>query len=193
MFVITSVIAVIAVYFLGFASDLLENSLVKNKHTAYSIMKDDISDIEYYEILNNNGGIQVINSEYKIILSKGIDNFPKNELTASEFTEFISQSQAVNRKYSYSIAYNENKKFWLIVTFPTSIRIDFNITHNSLYRSADTGAVIWFILIIIIVYILLLTVSTIIYSRLTAVSFTRPLSILKKYTNKVKRGLFSKG
>lgn len=191
MFTITSIIAVMAIYILGFASSVLENSLVKNKFTASSIMNDDISDIEYNDILVNNGGIQVVNSGYKIILSKGINNFPKSELTASEFTEFLLQSQATNRKYSYSIAYNENKKFWLIVTFPTSIRIDFNIIHNSLYRSADTSAVIWFIVIVVVVYILMLIISTLIYSRLTAINFTRPLSILQKHTDKLKKGDYS--
>ena len=191
MFVITSVIAVISVVILGIASGFLENSLVKNRYTALSIMKDDIFDIEYNEILDYNGGIQVIDSEYRIVLSKGINNFPKSELTVSEFTEFLTQSQSTNRKYSYSIAYNEKMKFWLIVTFPTSIRIDFNITRNSFYRSADTGAVIWFIVIVIIVYFLMLIISTLIYSRLTASNFTKPLAKLQVYTNKLRSGDYS--
>lgn len=191
MFVITSVIAVISVVILGVASGILENSLVKNRYTALSIMKDEIFDIEYNDILDYNGGIQVIDSEYRIVLSKGINNFPKSELTVSEFTEFLTQSQSTNRKYSYSIAYNEKMNFWLIVTFPTSIRIDFNITRNSFYRSADTGAVIWFIVIVIFVYFLMLIISTLIYSRLTASSFTKPLAMLQLYTNKLRSGDYS--
>ena len=191
MFAITSVIAVVAVFILGVASSILENSLVKNKYTASSIMKDDLLNLDYSDIIHNNGGVQVINSEYRIILSKGINNFPKSKLTASEFTEFLTQSQSVNRKYSYSVAYNENNKFWLIVTFPTSIRIDFNITRNSFYRSVDTGAVIWFVMIIIVSYILMLVISTLIYSRLTAASFTKPLAMLQEYTNKLRSGDYS--
>jgi signal transduction histidine kinase len=191
MFAITSVIAVVAVVILGAASGVLENSLVKNRYTALSIMKDDILDIEYNGIIDNNGGIQVIDSGYKIILSEGISNFPKSQLTASEFTEFLTQSQSTGRKYSYNIAYNEKMKFWLIVTFPTSIRIDFNVTRNNFYKSADTGAVTWFIVIVIAVYISMLIASTLIYSRLTASSFTKPLAILQWYTNKLRNGDYS--
>ncbi|MEL7648655.1 MAG: HAMP domain-containing sensor histidine kinase [Sedimentibacter sp.] len=191
MFVITSAIAVIAVVILSVASGILESSLVKNRYTASSLMKDDIAHIEYNDIINNNGGIQVIDYDYRIVLSEGISNFPKSQLTASEFTEFLTQSQSTTRKFSYSIAYNEKMKFWLIVTFPTSIRIDFNVTRNSFYRSADTGAVTWFIVIVVAVYVIMLIISTLIYSRFTASSFTRPLAMLQEYTNKLRNGDYS--
>ncbi len=188
IFFITTFIAFIAFLVLGYASGILEGMLVKNKYNAMSLMKDNIYDIDYSNVLKNNGGLHVVNSNYTVVLSKGINNFPKSRLTATEFTQFLTQSQSVERKYSYSIAYNENENFWLIVTFPTSIRFDFNVTHNKNYKSVDENVVITFIFIVIALYLLLLTFSTVIYSRMSATSFTNPLLKLKETANKFKNG-----
>ena len=151
-------------------------------------MKDDITLIDYTDVIDNNGGLQIIDSEHRIIFSKGINNFDKNNLTASEFTEFLEQSQSIRRKYSYSIAYNEDKAFWLIVSFPTSLRIDFNITHNDLYNSSDTGIVIFYILTVIALYVFMLIISALIYSKISAADFTIPLQNLQNYAQKIKSG-----
>ena len=153
IFLITTLIAISAYFLFNLMSVYLEDSLVKNKYTANSLMKNNISDIDYSEVLSNNGGIQVINSDYRIIFSKGINTFPRTQLTISEWTDFLIRSQDIRRQYSFSVAYNENETFWLVVTFPTSIRIDFNITHNRLYNSSDSTAVVAVIAAIISVYI----------------------------------------
>ncbi len=191
MFIISTTIAIIAFYALGMVSGLLENSLVKNNYTAYSLMKDNIADIHFEDVLKYNGGLHIIDEDYNVIYSKGINGFPKSKLTASEFTDFLTSSQSVNRKYSYSIAYNENKKFWMIVTFPTSVRIDFNVTHNNLYNSADIKSVGLFIVSIIFTYILMLIISTLIYSRITAASFIKPLKKLQNFAYNLRKGNYS--
>lgn len=176
---------------LGIVSSNIDRTLIKNKYTANSLMKDNIQNIEYSNVLKNNGGIQVINQDYNIIFSKGINNFSKKQLTISEFTEFLTRSQNIERDCSYSIAYNENKHFWLIVTFPTSIRIDLKVTHNSLYSSTDTNVVTCVIIFAIVAYFLLLYISTLIYSRLTASAFTKQLAQLIEGANKLSNGDYS--
>ncbi|KAB3525514.1 HAMP domain-containing histidine kinase [Alkaliphilus serpentinus] len=191
MFVITTIIATTALYILTFVSQILDNKLVKNHYTAYSLMKDNVSEIEYMDVLRNNGGLQVIDSEYRVVFSKGINHFSKGQLTASEFTDFLTQAQSTKRNYSYSIAYNEEERFWLIITFPTSLRIDFNVTHNSLYKSVDSKEVVWFTGGVALVYLLMLAISTIIYSRMTATSFTKPLARLRESANRLRNGDYS--
>lgn len=191
VFLITTVIAVISFLLLGTASLFLEDSLVKNKYTADSLMTDEISDIEYTEIVDKNGGIQIIDSEHRIIFSRGINTFPENSLTTSEFTRFLELSQSIDRKYSYSIAYNENKNFWLVVSFPTSLRIDFNITHNDLYNSSDTRSVIFYILTVIALYAFMLVISALIYSKVSASTFTHPLQKLQHHAQKIRSGDYS--
>lgn len=90
------------------------------------------------------------------------------DLVAVEFTKFLAESQSVKRKYSYNIAYNETKDFWIIVMFPTSIRFDFSITRNNLHSSTDTTMVASIFSIGIILYVIMLFVNTYIYARITA-------------------------
>ncbi|MBV1757466.1 MAG: hypothetical protein KMY55_06425, partial [Dethiosulfatibacter sp.] len=188
IFLITTLIAVSAYFLFSLTSVNLEKTLVKNKYTAHSLMNDDISDIAYSDVTSNNGGIQVIDSNYKIIFSEGINTFPKSQLTVSEWTDFLTRSQDIRRQYSFSVAYNEREQFWLVVTFPTSIRIDFNITHNRFYNSADSTSVIAVITIIISIYVLLLIISTLLYSRMSASVFTKPLAALQKSANQLRKG-----
>jgi len=191
IFLITTLIAVSAFFLFSLSSVYLENMLVKNKYTAYSLMKDNISDIPYSDVMSNNGGIQVIDSNFKIVFSEGINTFPKSQLTTSEWTDFLTRSQDIRRQYSYSIAYNEKEQFWLVITFPTSIRIDFNITHNRLYSSADSTSVVAVVTIIISIYFLLLVISTLLYSRMSASNFTKPLAALQKSANQLRKGDYS--
>ncbi len=191
IFVITTLIAVMSFYILGFLSGLLENKLMKNLYPAASLMDDDLTEIEYTEVVENHGGIQVVDKDYRIIFSEGLDLFPKEQLTAGEFTKFLTQSQSVNRKYSYDIAYNEGEQYWLIVTFPVSLRFDFSVTYNDFYTSNDSKSVYVIIGIALFLYFMLLFVSTVIYSRMTASSFTKPLKLLQEASKKLSSGDYS--
>ena len=154
-------------------------------------MLDDYTRIKTEDVLKNSGGIQVIEENYKIIYSKGLNTFSSEQLTASEFTEFLTNSKIIGRKYSYSIEYNSNENFWLILTFPTSIRIDFAIAHNNELTSVDTQSVIGVIVAIIMFYLILLAVCTVIYSKLTSISFINPLKTLCIGAKKIKDGNYS--
>lgn len=191
VFIITTVIAALLCIILGFFSAKIESSLVKNKYTASALMKDDIQKINYEDVIKNNGGLQVISNEFKVILSKGNVNITKEQLTVTEFTKLLEQSQSIGRKYSYSIAYNEKMKFWLIVTFPTSLRIDFNITHNKLFPSSDSDMVNKVIVGIAAAYLVMLILSAFIYSRLTAIAVTNPLKKLKLNADRLSNADYS--
>lgn len=191
IFLITTLVAVSAYFLFSLTSVYLEKTLVKNKHTAHSLMKDNISDIVYSDVISNNGGIQIIDTTHKIIFSEGINTFPKSQLTVSEWTDFLTRSQDIRRQYSFSVAYNEKEQFWLVVTFPTSIRIDFNITHNRFYNSADSTSVVAVIATIIAFYVLLVIISTLLYSRMSASIFTKPLAVLQKNADLFSNGDYS--
>lgn len=191
IFLITTLIAGSAYFLFSLTSVYLEKTLVKNKYTAHSLMKDNISEIAYRDVISNNGGIQIIDSHHKIIFTQGINTFPKSQLTVSEWTDFLTRSQDIRRQYSFSVAYNEKEQFWLVVTFPTSIRIDFNITHNRLYSSADSTSVVAVISIVVSIYVLLLIISTLLYSRMSASIFTRPLAALQKSADQLRMGDYS--
>ena len=190
MFLITTVIALVAFAGLSLLSGLLEDSLVKNRYTAESLMKHSIEAIDYQDVVANHGGLQVVDSRYQVILSQGIAPYPLNQkaLTKSQFTEFLRESQSIHREFSYDIAYNEKEDFWLIVSFPTSIRVDFSITQNRNYESVDSGSAFLLAGSVLLAWLVLLALSTFLYSRMSAAGFTRRLSALQESAS-----LFSQG
>ena len=113
---------------LSFASGLISDSLVKNRYPACSIVKEDYKQIDASAVVQNGGGVQVVDKKYRVVYSKGIDTIGKERLTAEEFTRFLTESKS--KPYHYDILYQPKSEFWLIVTFPTSIRLDFSLVHN---------------------------------------------------------------
>ena len=83
-------------------------------------MKDDYRLIDTSKVINNGGGLQVIDLNYEVVYSVGLSTFSKDKLTTAEFTDFLIKSKSMGIEYSYGIEYNSKEQFWLIVTFPTS-------------------------------------------------------------------------
>lgn len=187
MFLISTLIGVFAVTLLSFASDVISKNLVNHNYTAEKIMTDDLSVMEMEPVLENGGGVQVVSKNYEVIFSQGINNLPE-VLTAETFTDFLTASQAKGNPYSYSIAYNPRAEFWLLVTFPTSVRIDFAIVHNPDFLSVDTQRVAGVIFAIALFYLILLGISTVIYSKLTSLSIINPLKKLCSSAGRLKEG-----
>jgi signal transduction histidine kinase len=188
MFIISTTIAIFAFMLLSFAGDVINKNLVKNKHTANSLMEDDYRVMDTTKVTDNNGGVQIINSDYEVVYSVGLNTFEKDKLTVAEFTDFLIKSKSTGIKYSYSIEYNTKGQFWLIVTFPTSLRIDLDIAYNKDYKSVDKQGVVNVIISVALFYLCLLTISTVIYSKLTSISVINPLKKLCKSAQKLKEG-----
>lgn len=187
IFLISTLIGVFAVTLLSFASDVISKNLVNHNYTAAKIMTDDLSVLDVDPVLANGGGVQVVTKNYEVIFNQGIDNLPER-LNPETFTDFLAASHAKGNPYSYSIAYNPRAEFWLVVTFPTSIRIDFAIVHNPDFSSVDTQEVVGVMLAIILFYLILLGISTVIYSKLTSLSIINPLKKLYTSASRLKKG-----
>ena len=191
MFIISGMLSLCAFLLLSFAGSVLEMNLEKNKYTAQQLMKDEYTKIDYTQVVENGGGLQIIDQTGRVLLTKGINTIEKDTLTMSELTAFFTQSKQVGMPFSYSIAYNENKAFWLIVTFPTSVRIDIALAHNSQYPSQDNDEVNAAIIAVVIFYLLLLMGVTFIYSKLSSISIIKPLRELSDSVRLFRDGNYS--
>lgn len=188
MFFISIIIALLSIMLLSFSGDIISKNLIKNHYTAESIMVDDYQNMDVSNVIENGGGVQVINRDFKIVYSAGLDTFINEQLTIEEFTDFLIKSKSIGIPYSYDITYNSKEQFWLLVTFPTSIRIDIDIAHNKEYSSVDAQKVVGVLLAITLFYLILLGISTVIYSKLTSFSVINPLKKLSKSTQRLKDG-----
>lgn len=191
MFLISILITFMVFALTDFADDVISKNLVKNHYKAAEIMEDDYRSVSYEGILENGGGIQIISSDLEVILSEGIDTIGKQKLSVQEWTEFLTESKKTGVPYSFDIAYNEKGAYWIVVTFPTSVRIDVAIAHNDQYPSMDMQAVGGLIAAVVIFYLLALALVTVIYSRITSAGFTGPLKKLYQGAKQLGEGDYS--
>ncbi|NLK64398.1 MAG: HAMP domain-containing histidine kinase [Tissierellia bacterium] len=180
---------VLAFVLLSYASGLISDSLIKNKFPASAIIKDDYRQIDISAVVENGGGIQVVDKEYRVVYSRGLDTIGKDRLTAEEFTTFLTESP--KKPYHYDILYNPKGEFWLIVTFPTSIRLDFSLVYNKDAPASDFMRSGLVIALVVFAYLLILALFAFIYSRITAASITVPLQKLCDGTRLLREGDYS--
>lgn len=191
VFLLSLLAAVFAFILLSFANDVLSKTLVKNIYPASELMKDDYAYIDAEPVIENGGGVQVINDNYEVVFSKGLNTIGKNKLSVSEFTDFLIKSKEKGHQYSYDILYNPQGRFWLIVTFPTSIRLDVSLVYNREAVSRDIKNVSGAFIAVLIFYLLILGVFAIIYSRISSVRITKPLRMLCEGTKRLREGDYS--
>lgn len=189
IFLITILATVLAFALLSFASRLISDSLTKNRYSAESIIKEDYRQIDASAVAASGGGVQVIDRDYRIVLSEGLDTFGKEKLTVEEFTAFLTNSKST--EYHYDILYEPQGEFWLVVTFPTSIRLDLKLIRNKDTARSDLLRAGGALLFALVSYLLILAVFSLIYSRVTAASITVPLKKLTEGTRLLREGDYS--
>jgi signal transduction histidine kinase len=188
VFLLSLLAALCTLLLMSFAGSVIEKTLTRNDFPAGSIMQDDYQNIDAAKIVENGGGVQVINKDYQIVYSQGLDTLQKSQLTPQEFTDFLRRSKSLGLPFYYDILYNDREDFWLVVAFPTSLRIDFEIAHNDEYISKDMQNVAGVLVAVFIFYLLLLGLFAFIFSRLTAVRITNPLRKLTEGSRRLRGG-----
>lgn len=191
VFLLSLLAAAFAYLLLSFADDVISKTLVKNIYPARLLMKDDYAYIDAEPVVQNGGGVQVINENYEVVYSEGLNTLGTRKFSVSEFTDFLIKSKEKGFKYNYDILYNTQGKFWLIVTFPTSIRLDVSLVYNREAVSRDIKNVSGAFIAVLIFYLLLLGVFAIIYSRISSARITKPLRMLCEGTKRLREGDYS--
>ncbi|NLM40145.1 MAG: HAMP domain-containing histidine kinase [Firmicutes bacterium] len=179
----------LAVALLSIGSRIASNAFAINRYPASSIMLDDYRQIDTSPIVKSGGSVQVIDKEYRVVRSEGPDAIPRKQLTPAEFTDFLMWSKHKNTPFHHDILYNPAGEFWLIVTFPASIRIDFAFTMNPATGEFGLAALIFGT--VMVVYLLLLVGLSMVYSKITAAQITVPLRRLCEGTRLLREGDYS--
>ena len=164
IFLLAILDTVLAFVLLSLASGLISGSLAKNRYPASAIIQDDYRQIDSSAVVQNGGGVQVVDKEYRVVYSSGLDTIGKEQLTPEEFTAFLTESKS--KPYHYDILYHPEGGFWLIVTFPTSIRLDFSLIHNNKAAAGDFTRSVVVIAFVALIYLMILALSAFIYSRI---------------------------
>ncbi|MBP7176111.1 MAG: HAMP domain-containing histidine kinase [Thermoclostridium sp.] len=190
-FVLSILAAFFALLLMSFAGNVIEKTLMKNIYPASQIIKDDYHQIDPLPVVENGGGIQIINARYEVVFSEGLNTLQTNKFTTQQFTDFLIHSKSLGIPWHYDILYNETENFWLIVTFPTSIRIDFSLVYNEAVLSKDMKKVSGALVAVFIFYLLVLAFFAFIFSKITSARITNPLRKLSEGTRRLREGDYS--
>lgn len=189
VFLLAMLTTVLAFVLLSFASGVIADTLAKNQYPASAIIKEDYTKIDVSPIVQNGGGVQVVDRAYRVVASNGLDTIGKRQLSAREFTDFLTESK--EKPYHYDILYHPEGEFWLIVTFPTSIRLDFSLVYNKDASAGDFTRAGGAIVSVALLYLLILALLAFLYSRVTAGRITGPLRKLTDGTRLLREGDYS--
>ncbi len=190
-FVLSVLAAFFALAFMSFSGDVISKTLVKNVYPASQIIREDYRDIDPAPVVQNGGGIQVINERYEVVYSEGLDTLGTKQFTPQQFTDFLIYSKSLGIPWHYDILYHEQGRFWLVVTFPTSIRIDYKLVYNREVLSKDMKNVSGALALALVFYLLVLAFFALVFSKITAVRITNPLRRLSEGTKRLREGDYS--
>ncbi len=147
---------------------------------AEQLMQDNYAAIAAGPILEKGGGIQVLDSQFKLLRSEGLNPLGTSQLQPDEFVNRMMES--VTSRHVIHFAYNEKEQFWLIVSmknkvaFFSNIRIILNVQGVLLFTLISLGMTL---------------VITFIFSKITAIRFIRPLRELSQGVKRVRDGDYS--
>jgi hypothetical protein len=140
-------------------------------------------------VVENGGGVQIVDKDYNVVYSSGVDTIGKDKLSVREFTDFLTESKS--KPYHYDILYQPKGEFWLIVTFPSQYGLILNwcITRTRIAGRFDARG--RSVCIVALSYLLILALLSLIYSRATAARITVPLKKLCDGTRLLREGDYS--
>ncbi|MDD3415980.1 MAG: HAMP domain-containing sensor histidine kinase [Lachnospiraceae bacterium] len=175
--VIAILLIIIPYLLMTLVSGLLANQLVSSRYTAERIMCDDYNKMDIREIIDNHGGVEVVKDDLTVIPLGGQNSLNTKQFTKSEWTDFLQKVPTHPNGICYSIAYHEKGGFFVVVEFPTPFYFKIDIGSNT--DSVDYVSVANIMTVILLIYIFILVLGAIIYSKHTSKIFLRPIRTIK--------------
>src|SRR5690554_3312300 len=184
LFIVTFFIVVLLGTFLS--SGWYQRSDISSQHTAENLMNNNVSNIDTSNVDSSEGGVAIIYEDGTVQELGGLKLFESQKLSRSELTEFLSNVSSPNEEYVYSIAYNEQEDFWLVVGFPVSVRVLLSVATNP--ESSQYSRAVFLYGFMIAILLLLLFFGAWLYARYSSKVFITPLRKLTSVVKRMTRG-----
>lgn len=162
-------------------------SAENSKLVAENIMKDDYKNIDVEEILKVKGWIEIVDTDFNVIHTRGNPKVIRSTYTKDEFYKKIINANYdlfTEDQYIYNVAYNSKEDFTLIVYLPND-----NYFNNSI-RKPQIG-VRNFFRIAIALYILIFISIMIVFTKITSRNLTMPLKELMRGVKNIYEGNYA--
>lgn len=168
------------------SSDWLQGSTIAPQYTADELIRADFQEIDTFDVVRADGGLAVVFQNGNVRELGGHRLFEKANLSMAEWTEFLTSVKSPEGEYVYSVSYNEQEKFWLVVGFPVSIRIRLSLATNT--ESAEYTKALILYISTILTLLLLLFFGAWLYARYSARAYILPLRKLCSMVKRITRG-----
>jgi len=159
--------------------------------SAALVIKDDYRNIDYSKILKYKGGIQVIDKNYNVVFSRGINPQNVTQYTKGEFSEFLINSGKSQRKYHYSVAYNSNSDYWVEIVIPRKPQLVNGVFFDKDGIPIAIDNILFILFLGALINITSFVFGLIFYSRITSNNFVKPLKKLLRGVTKIAAGDYS--
>jgi signal transduction histidine kinase len=168
------------------SSGWLQGSNIEPKYTAEELMRSDIEEIDISGVVSSDGGAAVVFENGIVQELGGQSLFKKTTLTKSEWTDFLTRVKSPDGEYIYSISYNDEEKFWLVVGFPVSIRVRLSVATNT--ESPEYAKALTLYIGMILALIFLVFLGAWLYAKYSARAFITPLRKLCSMVKRITHG-----
>ena len=88
MFLLFILATVLAFVLISVASSWIAGSLAKNRYSASAIMKEDYRQIDTSAVVENGGGVQIVDKDLRVVYSSGVDTIRKDKLSIKSLPPF---------------------------------------------------------------------------------------------------------
>lgn len=164
----------------------LQGSNIEPQYTAEELIRSDIDEIDISGVVNSEGGVAVVYDDGVIQELGGYRLFEKDRFSKSEWTNFLTGVKDPEGEYVYSVTYNDEENFWLVVGFPVSIRVRLSIATNS--QSSEYTKALTLYIGMILTLIFLVFLCAWLYAKYSAKAFISPLRKLCSMVKRITHG-----
>lgn len=174
-------------------SIMSSNQLNTNLYLADKLIRLELDQLPIYEIGKKGGSIEIVDKHFKVehLVGKGIIH--EAQLDPNSWSKYlleIGKTQVSASKNEISIAYDETRHYWMIVTFPAAIEVQLSMMTN--LGAPDAWKDISQVGMIIFCYFAMIFGICYTLAHRSARYFTKPLIKLKDYTKHLEQGEYEK-
>ncbi len=191
LFILYFLVSLLPLFILEVLSNFTQNNFMNEKFKAESLLYESYSDIKIIEIEKNGGSVDVITDDFQSIHLCGKKLWKEGFLSKEEYTNImleIGNSDKADSDYKCDVAYSKRGNYWVIVSFPSELRVLFTVGLNP--EAENTESDIMLLCIVILVYLLMVFGVSFISAKITARQFTRPLKELSVYTKRLSQNQY---
>ncbi len=193
MFLLSILVLLIIYLILVISNQYIKGRLISQKVQIEDYLTHDFRETDYSPIIQNNGGIVVLDEHMKVIHQEGNDFLDSHQFTKMEWAKFLMDTQQIDAAYNYKVAYSDKAEgYWLIIAFPSSVRMMFSFYYNGNITPHDQAIVIPFLAFLFLVFIVLLLIVTWIFTKSTANKYIQPILELENNLKAFSEGDYKK-